>query len=704
MSTPKLASAERRATLLHTAARVAKTVTSILDPGPLLQQTVDMICDEFGFYYAGVFLIDETGQWAALRAGRGAPGAAMVAQGHKLEVGGHSMIGAATGRGEARIALDVGEEAVHFKNPFLPDTRSEMALPLIVGPEIIGALSVQSTEEAAFTQEDIETLQTMADQLAIAIKNSRLHRINQDLLAQAERQAQLLKAATEVGRETSAILGLDELLPMAVDIICDAYGFYYAGIFLLDKAGDGAWAVLHAGRGAAGAAMLKAGHKLQVGGHSMIGACIANRQARIALDVGAEAVFFKNPYLPKTRSEMALPLISHGEILGAMTVQSTQEAAFSEQDIASLQAMADQLAVAIHNARLLEDLERAHAELLRTMVYEALATATTEAIHWIGNKALPITTTVERMRADVQAGEVDLASWREDLELIAESARLIVEVKESLLGPAREHHPRPVELSDVVQAAAFYIGLPATQLSVDVTPGTPLALADSTQLVRAVGNLLRNAVEANAQHISVSIVPIPEAGDVSLVVADDGDGIPPQEVDKIWAAFYTTKGLGHSGMGLPACLHTVTQLNGRIAVESQPGVGTTFTLTLPAAEDAGRTEFDAAPQHVLLIDDSDAWARFVLETLTAAGRHVTHRTAASASAAAEVDLILVDDTLAATPVTQVLRALKEAGAAGKTIVVTAALRVERATGYLQLGVKDVVPKPYTAAALADLLR
>ncbi len=702
MSTPKLASAERRATLLHAAARVAKNVTSILDPDRLLQQTVDMICDEFGFYYAGVFLIDEAGQWATLQAGRGAPGAAMVAQGHKLEVGGHSMIGAATGRGEARIALDVGEEAVHFKNPFLPDTRSEMALPLIVGPEIIGALTVQSTEEAAFTQEDIETLQTMADQLAIAIKNSRLHQINQELLAQAERQTQLLKAATEVGRETVAILDLDELLPMAVDIICDAYSFYYAGIFLLDERGE--WAVLHAGRGAAGAAMLKAGHKLQVGGHSMIGACIANRQARIALDVGAEAVFFKNPYLPKTRSEMALPLISHGEILGAMTVQSTQEAAFSEQDIAALQAMADQLAVAIHNARLLEDLERAHAELLRTTVYEALATATTEAIHWIGNKALPITTTVERMRADLEAGDADVASLCEDLELIGESARLIVEVKESLLGPAREQQPRSVDLADVVRAAAFYTGLPVDQLSIEAAPGAPLALADSTQLARAVGNLLRNAVEANARHITVSIAPTPETSDVLLIVADNGDGIAPEEMDKIWAAFYTTKGPRHSGMGLPACLHIVTQLNGRIAVESAPGMGTTFTLTLPAAEDTGQAGFDAAPQHVLLIDDSDAWARFVLETLSAAGKHVTHRTTASAGAAAEADLILVDDALNTAPVSEVLEMLKKAGAAGKTIVVAAGLRVERATEYLQFGVKDVAPKPYTAADLADLLR
>ncbi|MGD9099490.1 MAG: GAF domain-containing protein, partial [Anaerolineae bacterium] len=399
MSSPKLASAERRATLLHAAARVAKGITSILDPDALLQQTVDIICNEFGFYYAGVFLTDETGQWAVLRAGHGAAGAAMVAEGHKLAVGGNSMIGAATGRREARIALDVGEEAVFFKNPFLPKTRSEMALPLIVGNEVIGALTVQSVEEAAFTQEDVSTLQTMADQLAIAIKNSRLHRSNQGLLRQAERRARLFQAANEVGREVASILDLDELLPKTVDIICDAYGFYYAGVFLLNQTKE--WAVLRAGRGEAGKAMIAARHKLKVGGNSMIGAAVGLREARIALDVGEEAVFFKNPHLPHTRSEMALPLVVGETVLGAVTVQSVEERAFSNDDIQTLQTMADHLAVAIHNAQLLKELEAAHSELLRTKTYEALATATTQAIHWIGNKALPITTTVARMRGDL---------------------------------------------------------------------------------------------------------------------------------------------------------------------------------------------------------------------------------------------------------------------------------------------------------------
>ncbi|MBN1813681.1 MAG: GAF domain-containing protein, partial [Anaerolineae bacterium] len=453
--------AERRATLLQAAAKVGHNVTSILDPDELLEKTVDIICDEFGFYYAGVFLIDEGypedggRKWAVLRAGRGEAGAAMIAEGYKLEVNGRSMIGAATGMGSAIIALDVGEEPVHFKNPHLPDTRSEMALPLMVSDadrdiHIIGALTVQSTEEAAFSDDDITALQAMADQLAIAIHNARLYDQNRQLLAQAKRHTRLLEAAAQVGRDVTSILALDELLSTMVDIICDAYGFYYAGVFLAEADPEDPnrqWAVLRAGRGEAGAAMVAEGHRLEVGGRSMIGAAAGMRGALIALDVGEQPEHFKNPHLPDTRSEMALPLVMGGDLIGALTVQSTAEAAFSDDDITSLQAMADHLAVAIRNAQLLKELEAAHAELLRTKTYEALATATLEAIHWIGNKALPISAGVQRLIEDLDrlppTDPERLDSMREDLEMIADSAALIVSVQEHLIGPAREEQPRP---------------------------------------------------------------------------------------------------------------------------------------------------------------------------------------------------------------------------------------------------------------------
>lgn len=700
MTSPKIASAERRATLLNAAARVAKNVTSILDPDQLLQRTVDIICDEFGFYYAGVFLVDDSGQWAVLRSGRGEAGRAMIKEGHKLAVSGNSMIGAATGRREARIALDVGEEAVFFKNPHLPHTRSEMALPLIVGDEVIGALTVQSVEEAAFTQEDIATLQTMADQLAIAIQNSRLHRKNRELLRQAERRARLLHAATQVGKQVTSILDIDHLLPETVNVICREYGFYYAGVFLLDDNKE--WAVLRAGYGEAGKAMLKENHRLKVGGNSMIGAATSLGEARIALDVGEERVFFKNPHLPNTRSEMALPLMVGKEILGAVTVQSVEERAFNQDDITTLQTMADHLAVAINNARNLRALEIANAELTRTRVYEALTAATTEAIHWIGNKALPLTMTVARMKFELDSGVVDVESLKEDLDLVAQSAALIIEVKENLLGPAREQKPRPAMLPDILQAAACHRGVNPAMFEMVVHPDTPLVLGDTTQLGRAFGNLLQNALEAGATQIRAEIEPAAQPGMIAIRLHDNGCGIPADKLDSIWATFITTKGVNHHGLGLPACLHVISQHQGSISASSVAGEGTTFNILLPAAPEMPVTEIAfAGPQRVLLLDDDDAWSNFAADLLADAGKMVTRRSAPRIES--DVDLVFLDDALQQMSLPDVMQALSEAGMLQKTIVVAAALSVERTTAYLKAGVRDVVLKPYTAAELAQIL-
>ena len=700
--------AERRATLLHAAAKVGRSVTSILDPDLLLEQTVDIICDEFGFYYAGVFLVDETGEWAVLSAGRDEAGAQMVAAGHKLKVDGHSMIGAATGQRQARIALDVGEEPVHFKNPYLPHTRSEMALPLIVGDTVIGALTVQSVEEAAFTGDDITTLQTMADQLAVAINNADLHLENRRLLARVERRARLLEAASQVGRDVTSILDMGELLNKTVDIICDAYGFYYAGVFLVGEGEE--WAVLRAGRGEAGTQMIAAGHKLQIGGHSMIGTCIEGRQARIALDVGEEPVHFKNPHLPHTRSEMALPLIVADRAIGAVTVQSVEEAAFSDDDVTSLMAMADQLAIAINNARLLKELEAAHAELVRTKTFEALATSTLAAIHWIGNKALPISASVGLLRDDVQSlSEADpglVASMLEDLETIEDSSRLIVSVQEHLIGPAREERPRPAMVDDVVRDTATAMHIPSEMITLAVAADLPLVVADTTQLSRAFGYILRNALEAmegrDERRITVEVAPAEDDRFVTVRFTDTGPGIPEEDLEKIWAAFYTTKGARHAGLGLSACYQILKQSEGRVSAANAPGGGAVFELFVPVYGGPLPTAALPAGQSILLIDDDDGWSRFVEATLADAGNSVT-RSVEIEGDVTGFDLILVDDALEAADVLDALRQLRAAAVGDKTLVVAASLGVERTMELMPYGVRDVVLKPYTPASLAALV-
>lgn len=684
---------QRHVKLMKAAARAARNITTILDSYELFNRTVDIICDEFGFYYAGVFLLDERKEYAVLKAGRGEAGKAMLTEGHRLAVGGNSMIGASIANKQGRIALDVGAEAVFFENPHLPKTRSEMALPLVVGDEAIGALTVQSTEEAAFHEEDIAALQTMADQLAVAIQNANLHR-------QAERRSRLLKAANRVGKEVTSILDLEKLLPQTVNIICEAYGLYYAGVFLLDEKGE--YAVLRSGYGKAGKAMVAEGHKLKVGTDSMIGACVAMGEARIALDVGEERVHFKNPHLPHTRSEMALPLIYGGRTLGAVTIQSSEERAFSDDDITTLLTMAEHLAVAINNANLIDELKEAHNEILRNKVFEALTTASTEAIHWIGNKTLPISLTVARLREEIADGKVDLDSLKEDLDMISESAAQIIQVKEQLIGAVREMKPRSILFADVLQTAAMQRGIAKDMLKVKIDPAAAYVIADSTQLTRAVGNILQNAAEAGAKSVKVSVRPTEERGVLEIDIEDDGAGMSDDVMRKAWSPFYTTRGVSHHGLGLPATMHVISQAQGRVALVSEQGKGTTVALFMPKGH-ADKSEVEAGSvKNILLIDDNDDWANLLTELLKGSKVKLTQSTDLKKVPAA--DLILVDENIASVSLTEVLTALVKAGLAPKTVILTSAINPERVTQYLRDGVKDVTVKPYSAVELNELLK
>lgn len=177
---------ERQTLQVRVAAEVARDASVIQDLDELLERAVDLIRGRFGFYHAGIFLVDDQNEFAVLRAATGKAGQNMIANGHKLKIGEVGIVGYATGTGKPRIALDVGEDAVHFKNPFLPDTRSEMALPLKIGNRTIGALDVQSQYPSAFTAEDITILQIMADQLAVAIENARLLKESQESLRELQ--------------------------------------------------------------------------------------------------------------------------------------------------------------------------------------------------------------------------------------------------------------------------------------------------------------------------------------------------------------------------------------------------------------------------------------------------------------------------------------------------------------------------------------
>ena len=165
---------EERTTQIRTAAEVAALAGSATEVEEILRRTVNLITERFSRYYqASIFLIDDRGD-AVLAEAAGAAGEEMKRHGHRLKVGGQSLVGWAAAHRQPRVASDVTEDPVHFKNPLLPDTRSEAAFPLLVGEQVVGVLDVQSKFPDAFDEQSLATLQTLAGQLAAAIYNAKL--------------------------------------------------------------------------------------------------------------------------------------------------------------------------------------------------------------------------------------------------------------------------------------------------------------------------------------------------------------------------------------------------------------------------------------------------------------------------------------------------------------------------------------------------
>ena len=161
-------------------------ISSIRSLDEVLPKITELISQQFGYYHAGIFLNDANNEYAVLTAANSEGGQRMLQREHQLRIGEQGIVGFAISSGKPRIALDVGKDAVYFDNPDMPNTRSEIALPLKIGANIVGALDVQSTEASAFSEDDISVLSLLADQVSLAIENARLFDQARKSLAESE--------------------------------------------------------------------------------------------------------------------------------------------------------------------------------------------------------------------------------------------------------------------------------------------------------------------------------------------------------------------------------------------------------------------------------------------------------------------------------------------------------------------------------------
>lgn len=340
-----------RALQLETAAEIARDISSSLNLDEILAKAVQLIRDRFDFYHAAVFLIDLPHEFAVIREATGEAGAQMKRLNHKLGIGSKSIVGYVAGRGETLVINDTDKDPTYYANPLLPDTRAEAATPLKVGDRILGVLDVQSRHAYVFDDDNLRTLQILADQLAIAVVNSELFSETQEHLS----QHRLLHHIT-----TTAASGttLEEALSSAVNGLQVTLGGDRVAILFIDR--DRKELQLKASVGYSEEA-----NQIRIEmGTGVTGWVATHRRPLRVEDVGQDPRYIQ--ISANTKSELAVPLIYRNELLGVLNVESEQAGAYTENDEEMLGTLGGSLAAVIANARLLEQI-RTQAERERLL-------------------------------------------------------------------------------------------------------------------------------------------------------------------------------------------------------------------------------------------------------------------------------------------------------------------------------------------------
>jgi PAS domain S-box len=334
--------AERRAEQLLTAADIAnESTTGAMDIDETLSRVVNLIKTRFNFYHSSIFLIDKLGKNAVLRESTGEAGAQLKQAGHKLAVGSPSIVGQATEKGIPVVIGDVTQEANYYANPLLPETRSEMAIPMKIGDRVLGALDVQSTAYNAFTQEDINVLQILANQTAVAVQNEDLFIHTVESLSRHQLLHQITSTNVEGMTVEDAIRGTLEVLHQALPDDQITY-------FTIDQKN-----VLTA-RATSGISNPDQTSRRIPFGRGVVGRVASEMQA-IRVDEAQSNPAYQ-PQNFETNSILAVPVKFADTLLGVLNVESTQVAQFDENDLEFVTTLAGNMGAIVSNITLLEQI------------------------------------------------------------------------------------------------------------------------------------------------------------------------------------------------------------------------------------------------------------------------------------------------------------------------------------------------------------
>lgn len=591
---------------LETSIAVGHHITSILDLDQLLNYVVELIKERYGYYFVGVFLLDETEDYVIARAGTGEAGRFLRQSEFRLQMG-EGIIGwVAKNRRLVRVD-DVAQDSRYLHLDVIPATRSELALPLVMGKTVLGVLDIESDEWAAFRLDDLPVFQSLADQVAIAIQNASLYK--------SEKTRRLLaENLYEASLALSRTLDLTEVLDLILEYLAKTVPYDRAAVMLQNKEE----LEFVAARGFP-ATIEPLQLRILIKEDDVFKQIYQTRQPLIIPDVLQRPDWQHVENLPPARAWLGVPLTRFDQVIGMLSLAREIPNAFSADEVKLAVTFAGHAAFVLENARLYDKIVR-FSQQLEEMVrertvavqeaYDQLERLDRTKSDFISIAAHELRTplTVLRGYSKMLLNDAAIIENSHRLELVKgihAGAIRLQEIVTSMLDITKidsrvlELYPEPLYLPSLIELTAQTFAEPLAErkqtLAVTDINDLPSIMADPDALQKVFYHLIANAIKYTPDGGKITItgrclnghseLPSPA---IEVIISDTGIGIDPAAQELIFTKFYQTgelalhstgktvfKGAG-PGLGLAIARGIVEAHHGKIWVESQGHDETTF--------------------------------------------------------------------------------------------------------------------------------
>ena len=574
--------ASRRAEQLQVINEIGQDIAAILDVGRIMSHVVRGLRDRLHHYDANILLLDSQGSELVWQAGTRIDAAQAQPDSLRCPLG-RGIIGRAAERRQPLYVSDVHQDPGYWAMPEIPDTRSEVAVPIQIGDRLLGILDVQSTQVDAYTQDDVFALESLTNQLAISLENARLYQETERRLAETS----LLCNLTQ---HTTSTLALEQVLNSIVEQLRTVISCRAITIFLLDKTGEDLTIAAASGV----KPEFRERTRIKVG-EGVSGVVFQQERPMYVRDVPREAPDLGSD--PTIHSLLVVPLIAKSKVIGTLSVDSTQIDAFPPEHERLLTIVAAQAASSIENAQLYEaerqraeELERAYQDLkeldrMKSQFVQNISHELRTPLTFVKGYADLLAEEAMGKLSEQQKRSVDIIAQKTDA--ITRLVNDIITLQEIETMPTQKDL---VSLGDVLgmvvdtaRATASSRGL---ELRKRALPARMWIMADDDRLIQVFDNLLGNALKFTQSGGAIEVSAQDDGDCWRVSVRDTGIGIPSDKLEKVFERFYqvdgsTTRRFGGTGLGLAIAKEIVLNHGGRIWAESALGQGSTFHVALP---------------------------------------------------------------------------------------------------------------------------